>query len=123
MNTGPVLFGLVGSSGEERTVTGDAVNVASRVEGLAPHGGVLVAHDTYRHVRGVFDVRPLDPVVVKGKAEPLRTYLVERPKPRAFHLRTRGVEGVETPMLGRDGELEVLQQRSSRPRPAAGRGS
>ena len=109
VNTGPVLFGIVGSSGEERTVTGDAVNVASRVEGLAPHGAVLVAHDTYRHVRGVFDLRPLDPVVVKGKAEPLRTYLVERPKPRAFHLRTRGVEGVETPMLGRDGELEVLQ--------------
>jgi class 3 adenylate cyclase/tetratricopeptide (TPR) repeat protein len=109
VNTGPVLFGAVGTAGE-RTVTGDAVNVASRVEGLAPHGEVLVSHDTYRHVRGVFDVRPLDPQPVKGKSEPLRTYVVERAKARAFHLRTRGVEGIETRMVGRDAEMGVLQE-------------
>jgi class 3 adenylate cyclase/tetratricopeptide (TPR) repeat protein len=108
VNTGPVLFGAVGTAGE-RTATGDAVNVASRVEGLAPHGEVLVSHDTYRHVRGIFDVRPRDPAVVKGKSEPLRTYVVEQAKARAFHLRTRGVEGIETRMVGRDGEMAVLQ--------------
>ena len=58
----------------------------------------------------MFDVQPQEPVSVKGKAEPLRTYLVEREKPRAFRLRTRGVEGVETRMVGRESELDVLQR-------------
>lgn len=35
---------------------GDTVNVASRLGHAAPVGAVLVSHDTYRHVRGVFDV-------------------------------------------------------------------
>jgi class 3 adenylate cyclase/tetratricopeptide (TPR) repeat protein len=108
VNTGPVLFGAVGVAGE-RSVTGDAVNVASRIEHVAPHGEVLVSHDTYRHVVGVFDVRPQDPVTVKGKSEPLQTYVVDRAKPRSFRLRSRGVEGVETPMVGRAAELAVLQ--------------
>ena len=64
---GLVLFGAVGTSGEV-SVTGDAVNVASRIEHAAPHGSVLISHDTYRHVRGVFDVRPLEPLAVKGKS-------------------------------------------------------
>lgn len=108
VNTGPVVFGPVGTAGE-LGVTGDAVNVASRVEGLAPPGAVLITHDTFRQVRGFFDVQARDPERVKGKAEPLLTYLVERAKTRAFDLRTRGVEGIETTMVGRDAELAVLQ--------------
>jgi class 3 adenylate cyclase/tetratricopeptide (TPR) repeat protein len=108
VNTGPVVFGPVGTTGEH-AVTGDAVNVASRVEGLAPPGTVLVTHDTFRHVRGVFDVQACAPALVKGKSEPLVTYVVEQAKARAFDLRTRGVEGVETAMVGRTAEMAVLQ--------------
>jgi class 3 adenylate cyclase/tetratricopeptide (TPR) repeat protein len=109
VSTGPVLFGTVGTAGEV-SVTGDAVNVASRIEHAAPHGHVLISHDTYRHVRGAFDVRPQDPIAVKGKSQPLRTYVVERAKPRAFRVPSRGVEGVETRMIGRDDEMAALQQ-------------
>jgi len=109
LSTGPVLLGSVGTVGET-TALGDTVNVASRLEGAAPVGGVLIAHDTYRHVRGLFDVRELPPLALKGKAEPVRAYLVERAKPRGFHLSPRGVAGVETPMVGRARELEQLQQ-------------
>jgi adenylate cyclase len=42
VSTGPVLFGAVGTTGE-RSVTGDAVNVASRVEHVAPYGEVLIS--------------------------------------------------------------------------------
>ena len=108
VNTGPVLAGGVGTAGEI-SVTGDAVNVASRLEQHAPPGQVLVSHDTYRHVRGVFEVRPQDPLTVKGKRGALRTYVVDRAKPRAFRIHSRGVEGVETRMLGRDSELSMLQ--------------
>ncbi len=108
INTGPVLLGEVGTTGEY-TAIGDTVNTASRLEHAAPVGGILIAHNTYRHVRGIFDVRPLEPIQVKGKAEPLRVYVVERVRSRAFHLSTRGVEGIETRMIGREPELRHLQ--------------
>ncbi len=57
VSTGLVLLGEVGATGE-LTVTGDPVRLASRLQQEAPVGGVLISHDTYRHVRGVFDVHP-----------------------------------------------------------------
>ncbi len=108
VNTGPVLLGAMGTTGEY-TAMGDAVNLASRLEHAAPTGGVLISHDTYRHVRGVFDVLPQEPRVVKGKSEPVQTYIIQRAKPRAFRMATRGVEGVETRMIGREAELLALQ--------------
>ena len=108
INTGPVLLGPVGTTGEY-TAMGDTVNLASRLEHAAPAGGVLIAHDTYRHIRGVFDVSIQPPVAVKGKAQPVRNYLVQRAKPRAFRMATRGVEGIETRMIGRDAELLALE--------------
>src|SRR6185503_1356261 len=106
INTGPVHLGAVGA-GMEFTAIGDTVNVASRVEGLAAPGDVLVTHDTYRHIRGVFDVEVLEPAAIKGKDQPIHVYAVRRPKTRAFRLPTRGVEGVETKMIGRSEELGI----------------
>jgi class 3 adenylate cyclase/tetratricopeptide (TPR) repeat protein len=108
LSTGPVLLGDVGTMGEFSAI-GDAVNLASRMEGAAPPGGVLISHDTYRHVRGVFDVLEQEPLLVKGKAEPVQTYVVQRAKPRAFRLGQRGVQGIETRLIGRDAELLTLQ--------------
>lgn len=108
LNTGTVLVGTVGSI-HELTAMGDTVNVASRLEHAAPVGGILISHDTYRHVRGVFDVTPQPPLTVKGKSEPLQTYLVRHIKPRTFRLSARGVEGVETNLVGRAAEMEQLR--------------
>lgn len=108
LNTGPVLLGEVGST-HEFTAMGDTVNLASRLEHAAPVDGILISHDTYRHVRGVFDVTPQSPMVIKGKTEPVQTYLVQRAKPRAFRMGTRGIEGMETRMVGRDAEFLALQ--------------
>jgi len=108
LNTGPVLLGSIGTRGE-MTAIGDTVNVASRLEQTCPAGGILISHDTYRHVRGVFEVESQQLLEIKGKAEPLQTYLVTATKPRAFRLYTRGIEGVETRMVGRDDSMARLR--------------
>jgi class 3 adenylate cyclase/tetratricopeptide (TPR) repeat protein len=110
INTGLAVLGDVGDQGEF-TAMGDTVNVASRLEQAAPVGGVLISHDTFRQVRGLFDVAEEPPIKVKGKDELIKVYTVQRARPRAFRLFTRGVEGVETRMVGRDVELKSLQDK------------
>ncbi|MCP4424562.1 MAG: AAA family ATPase [Chloroflexi bacterium] len=109
INTGPVLLGGVGT-GDEYTVIGDAVNVASRLERAAPAGGILIAHDTYLLVHGIFDTEPLGPVTIRGKSDPVQVYLALGAKPRRAFLTGRGVEGVETRLVGRDAEMRFLQK-------------
>lgn len=108
INTGAVLLGEVGAT-REFTAMGDPVNLAARLEKTASPGSILISHDTYRHVRGVFDVQAQAPLVVRGKTDPVLTYVVLRAKTRGFRVATRGVEGVETRMIGRDLELQQLQ--------------
>ncbi len=107
VHTGKVLLG--GGVDAEHTIRGTAVHIAARMEQTAPPGALRISHDTYRHVRGVFDAEAQAPIGVKGVDEPLATYLVHRAKPRAFRVATRGIEGVETRMIGRDAELAQLQ--------------
>ncbi|HWW76188.1 MAG TPA: protein kinase, partial [Pyrinomonadaceae bacterium] len=107
VSTGLVLLGEVGATGE-LTVTGEPVRLASRLQQEASVGGVLIAHDTYRHVRGVFDVDAACAIVTSGRSEPVQFYGVRSAKKRAFRVQTRGVEGVETRMIGRKAELRRL---------------
>ncbi|HEX8722069.1 MAG TPA: protein kinase [Pyrinomonadaceae bacterium] len=107
ISTGLVLLGEVGMTGE-LTVTGDPVRLASRLQHEAPVGGVLISHDTYRHVRGVFDVHAPETLQTGGRPGHVQFYRVMRAKRRAFRVQTRGVEGVETRMVGRKAELRRL---------------
>lgn len=108
IDTGPVLIGG-GTEGED-AVTGLPVNLAARLESAAEPGTILISHHTYRHIRGVFDFQPLPPISAKGFAEPVAVYRVLRRKARSFRTRRRGVEGVETRMIGREAELAGLQE-------------
>ncbi len=106
--TGSVLLGEVNTG--EFTAIGDTVNLASCMEQAAPVGGILIAHDTYRHVRGIFDVQPQQALQIKGKTDTVQTYVVQRIRPHTFRVTTRGIEGIETRMVGRSAELIALQE-------------
>ncbi len=108
INSGLVLLSSIGSQGEF-TALGDTVNTASRLVGSANAGLILISHETYQLVRGIFDVQKQDLVTVKGKSEPLQTYTVQGIRPRAFRMGRRGVEGIATRMVGRDAELTQMQ--------------
>src|SRR5919204_1857193 len=69
VNTGEVVTGT-----EERLATGDAVNVAARLEQAAQPGEVLLGEETYRLVRDAVAVEAAPPVEAKGKAQPLAAF-------------------------------------------------
>jgi class 3 adenylate cyclase/tetratricopeptide (TPR) repeat protein len=108
INTGLVVSG--GETEGDNTIMGASVNLAARLESAAPPGGLLISQQTYNHVRGLFEVSSADPVQAKGFAEPVQVYRVLRAAPHSFRLATRGVEGIETAMVGRDRELTRLHQ-------------
>ncbi len=110
IHTGPVVVSWMGErKGQDFVVVGDTVNTASRLQSLAPVDGILISRDTYRLVRGLFEVQAAEPMQAKGKRDPLQGYLVMQEKPRAFGETSRGIEGVETIMVGRQAEVAHLQ--------------
>lgn len=107
INTGEAIVSL-GSRPEqgEGMVAGDVVNTASRLQQVAPVGGVVVGAGTWRATAQMIDYEPMDPVDVKGKAEPIPVW-------HAVQARSRYIVEVDrptSPFIGRDSELELLRQ-------------
>jgi class 3 adenylate cyclase/tetratricopeptide (TPR) repeat protein len=102
VNTGEVVAG----AGDQTIATGDAVNVAARLEQAAPAGEVLIGETRFRLVRDAVDVEPVQPLELKGKANRVPAYRLLRV--------TRGAVGhvrrMDAPMVGRDREAALLRQ-------------
>jgi class 3 adenylate cyclase/tetratricopeptide (TPR) repeat protein len=103
VNTGEVVAGDVTAG--QRLVTGDTVNTAARLEQAAPEMEVLLGEPTYRLVRDAVEVDEVEPLPLKGKAEPVPAYRL---------ITVQGDEGVarrmDAPMVGRVGELATLEE-------------
>jgi class 3 adenylate cyclase/tetratricopeptide (TPR) repeat protein len=100
VNTGEVVAGDV-----ETLATGDAVNVAARLEQNAEPGEILIGSETFRLVRDAVRVESVE-LSVKGKSEPVDAYRLLAIDPDAPGLARR----LDSPLVGRQRELERLRQ-------------
>src|SRR5947209_7492405 len=106
VNTGEALVLLGARPAEgEGMVAGDVVNTAARLQSAAPVNGILVGETTYRATRDLIEYADREPVVAKGKADPVAVW-------EAVHARSRlGMDleqGSALPLVGRERELETL---------------
>ncbi len=101
VNTGEVVAG--DASLGQRLVTGDAVNVAARLEQAAPVHEVYIGELTFGLVRDAVEVVEVEPLTLKGKAKPVAAYRL---------VAVRSGEGSarreDTPMVGREAEMRLL---------------
>ena len=108
INTGEVMAGDPGAG--QPFVSGDAVNVAARLEQVAPPGEILLSGSTLGLVRDAVDVEPVEPLALKGKPEPFAAF-------RLVSVDAAG-EGVarrsEEALVGRSEELSQLMQACER---------
>jgi len=102
VNTGEVVAG----TGGQTIATGDAVNVAARLEQAAKPGEILIGEDTLRLVRDAVDAERVELLELKGKSEPVVAFRLGRV--------TAGAAGharrMDSPMIGRDREAAQLRQ-------------
>jgi class 3 adenylate cyclase/tetratricopeptide (TPR) repeat protein len=101
VNTGEVVTGT-----EERLVTGDAVNVAARLEQAAQPGEVLIGGQTWRLARDAIEVGRIEPLSLKGKAEPLAAYRLLRVLEGAPAFE----RAFDAPLVGRREELARVRE-------------
>ena len=119
INTGLVIVGEVGSEMySEYAALGDAANIAARMEQTAAPGTIQVAEATYRLTAPLFDFEHVGDLEIKGKDDLVSAC-------RAIGVsanpgRLRGIEGLESPMVGRD--VEILQTSRVLEEVAAGSG-
>jgi class 3 adenylate cyclase len=104
VNTGEVVVGGADSAADQRLATGDAVNVAARLEQAAGPGEVLLGANTYGIVGEMVAAEAAEPIAAKGKSEPLAAWrmISVRPDVPAF------TRPIRAPFVGRSEELAVL---------------
>ncbi|HWY50168.1 MAG TPA: adenylate/guanylate cyclase domain-containing protein [Chthoniobacterales bacterium] len=109
INSGTVIAGNVGNDLRmSYTVMGDTVNVASRLESAATRGQIFVSQSTHRLTHGAFNFKALEPIRVKGKKESLPIFELIGAKIQPE--KARGLEGLVSPLMGRDNELAMLEK-------------
>jgi predicted ATPase/class 3 adenylate cyclase len=100
VNTGEVVTGT-----EERLATGDAVNVAARLEQAAQPGEILIGEQTLRLSRGAIEADLIEPLSLKGKAEHVEAYRLVQ----VFEGAPAYERRLDAPLVGRREELARMR--------------
>jgi class 3 adenylate cyclase/tetratricopeptide (TPR) repeat protein len=111
VHSGPVVVGELGGSeagGEQ--ILGHTMNLAEGLEGVAEPDTLVISTETLRLVQGIFRTRDLGVRSLKGVAEPVRIHQVMAAAGMRSRLDTEAATGL-TPLVGRDQELGLLDDR------------
>jgi class 3 adenylate cyclase len=111
LSTGPVSIGPIGADLKYAySALGGTVNLAAQLEATKVPMSVLISKDTHRFIAPFFDCTDLGDVTIPGMSEPVHIYRVdqERPTPGS----SRGLGGLQSPMVGRKAEMKALLQLS-----------
>jgi class 3 adenylate cyclase/tetratricopeptide (TPR) repeat protein len=100
VNTGQVVVGT-----EERLATGDAVNLAARLEQAAAPGEIIIGPQSWRLVRDAVSAEPVEPLRLKGKSQPVAAYRLLQVRDAAQAATRRA----GAPLVGRRGQLQMLR--------------
>ena len=120
LNTGLVVVGRIGDDLRmDYTAVGDTTHLASRVQGVAEPGTILITEATHRLVEGYVRSEGLGPVSVKGRREPVSVYRVLGRRRGRTRLEVSVDRGL-TELVGRERDLAVLHECLARVR--VGRG-
>jgi ABC-type oligopeptide transport system substrate-binding subunit/class 3 adenylate cyclase len=107
LNSGPVVLSRVTDVLEiAYNALGDTVTTAARLQSAASPGTILATEATGRLVSSLFELRPVGPLILKGKSAPVPA--VEILSRRAVVGKTRGIVGLTATLVGRDQELALL---------------
>ena len=110
INTGEVVLRMIHTGGHtEYTPVGHAVNLAARMQSVAPAGGIVISEDTRRLVEGYFELRDLGPTEVKGISEPINVYEVIGAGPLRGHFELATRRGL-TKFVGREREVAEMKR-------------
>ncbi len=118
--TGPVVVGEQAGVGDQaKLAVGGTPNLASRLQGLAAADQIVIAASTRRLVGNGFEMTDLGEHGLKGIAEPVHAWRVERALATGSRFdASRG--SALTPLVGRDEELDLLLRRWSQARDGEG---
>ena len=106
---GPVMYGHIGSgSNKQLTVVGETVDIASKIREMANKGQILVGPETFKQNNKQFDFQVLEPILIKGKPEPLPVYKVLQRKKKEFSPQDQSGRSIFSEMVGRDAEKKQL---------------
>ena len=111
VHTGLVVIGTERSSArfEDHAITGEAVNLASRLQNEAPTNSVVVSGETLALVEGLFDSEPLGRKKIKGLKRLIPVHKIVGPRVNPIRPRRLSNRGA-TRMVGRSAELERVVQ-------------
>jgi class 3 adenylate cyclase/tetratricopeptide (TPR) repeat protein len=107
INTGEVVAND-DPKADQKLATGDAVNLAARLEQAAPENEIYLGQETYRLVRDAVRVEPVEPLELKGKSERIPAWRL---------VSAEGLDGYvrrhDAPLVGRDAELAAIARAMS----------